>query len=531
MKKAVYLCALLIFIAGVILLAVRLRKGTALLERVETASGEPLVYLPVSGARASSFDKTPDWAPKPDPMASVDGDMLTRWSSDYAPGHQWIYFDLGRKSVVSTVIVRWERAYATDYRILASNDADTWEEVYRQRKSRGGAVKAEFTPVKCRYVKVLGVERVNKDWGISVWEVEIYGPAGHNPRSTVLKEAYLAREENKKKKEEFEERLSKIAAPVPPISEKEFQKGVVYTSWMADELSLPASDLSLAYIKETGFDAVAIMVPAYQEEVDSDVIFTSDEPDGDTPTMAALRHAVQTCHRLGMRVQIKPHVDPRTDEARINIIPSEKWFDSYEEFILRYARFAQENNVELFSIGTELEATTFGAWIHRWDRVIDKVRAVYKGLLTYSANWTEYKGVPFWGKMDFIGIDAYFPLTEKDVPSMEELTDAWRARADEIEKWLGERGLTGKGVLLTEIGYPSADGANRQPWAAVSNVEDQQEQADCLQAMFEVLTGRPWFKGYYIWQYFPQERWSPLGFTVKGKKAEEVIKGWLKETE
>jgi len=49
--------------------------------------------------------------------------------------------------------------------------------------------------------------------------------------------------------------------------------------------------------------------------------------------------------------------------------------------------------------------------------------------------------------------------------------------------------------------------------------------------MFTVLSKRPWFKGYYIWQYFPQERWSPLGFTVKGKKAEEVIKNWLKVSE
>ena len=62
-------------------------------------------------------------------------------------------------------------------------------------------------------------------------------------------------------------------------------------------------------------------------------------------------------------------------------------------------------------------------------------------------------------------------------------------------------------------------------------IEDQKEQADCLEAMFSVLTKRPWFKGYYIWQYFPQDRWSPLGFTVKGKESEEVIKKWLKENE
>jgi hypothetical protein len=210
-------------------------------------------------------------------------------------------------------------------------------------------------------------------------------------------------------------------------------------------------------------------------------------------------------------------------------MPSEEWFDSFEEFTLRYARMAQKNNVEIFSIGTELEATTFEAWSHRWEQIIEKTKEVYDGLLTYSANWTEYQEVPFWDKMDFIGIDAYFPLADTSEPTLEDLKLAWEAVANDIEKWLDARGLSDKGVLLTEIGYPSADGAARQPWVAISHTEDQQEQADCLRATFEVLEKRPWFKGYYIWQYFPQERWSPLGFTVKGKQAEEVIKEHLKK--
>jgi hypothetical protein len=243
--------------------------------------------------------------------------------------------------------------------------------------------------------------------------------------------------------------------------------------------------------------------------------------------MEALKHAVDTCHKLGFRVMMKPHVDPRTNEARVNIMASEKWFDSYEEFVLRYAKFSQENDVELFSVGTELEATTFSAWAHRWNQVIDKVREVYKGDLTYSANWTEYREVPFWDKLEFIGIDAYFPLTSGDYSTVGDLVKAWEEKADDIEKWLKQRNLTEKGVLLTEIGYPSAKGASKQPWVAISKEEDQQEQADCFQAMFEALSKRPWFKGYYIWQYFPQDRWSPLGFTVKGKRSEEVIKEWL----
>ena len=537
MKKIFTLLILVVFVSFSVLgcgssggdTQTKSTQGKSSAQSSEKISDDALVYLTVTGAEASSFDLTPDWAPEPNAMAPVDGDMITRWSSDYATGEQWIYFDLGQQSVVSEIVIKWERAYAKDYKILVSDDAQNWKEVYDQTNAAGGTMVAPFDPVKCRYIKVLGVERVNIDWGISIWEAEIYGPAKDNPGSTITKEAYNSKGEDMDKRAEADALVKKLSSKIVPIALNQFQKGVVYTSWMGDEFSSPVSDITLSYLKEKGFNTISIMIPAYQDDLESEVIFTNDTPEGDTPTDEALKHAVETCHKLGMRVMIKPHIDPRTDEARINIMPSDAWFDSYEKFIVRYAKFSQENNVELFSVGTELEATTFSAWTHRWQQVIDKIKEVYSGVLTYSANWTEYKEVPFWGDMEFIGIDAYFPISNSNNPTLEELKDGWEVHANEIEKWLKEKGLMDKGVILTEIGYPSSDGAGRQPWVAVSSVEDQQEQADCLEAMYSVLSKRSWFKGYYIWQYFPQDRWSPLGFTVKGKKSEVVINEWLKK--
>ncbi|MBU4473650.1 MAG: hypothetical protein KJ842_05805, partial [Candidatus Omnitrophica bacterium] len=57
---------------------------------------------------------------------------------------------------------------------------------------------------------------------------------------------------------------------------------------------------------------------------------------------------------------------------------------------------------------------------------------------------------------------------------------------------------------------------------------DQQEQADALEAMLVVCSSYPWFKGLYWWNYFPQKRWSPLGYTIRGKKAEEILSEWFK---
>ncbi len=502
-------------------------KAIALLEHVEVLPDDPLYYIPATDAKASSFDQTPDWAPEPNAMATVDGDLLTRWSSNYEEGGQWIYFDLGAESIVNNVIIRWERAYATEYQILVSTDMRTWQEVYREENGRGGTQEAVFPAVRCRYVKILGTEKIEDKWGISIWEVEIFGPRTLNPHSTAPKKEYLAKGEVDAKRKEADELIEELSSPIVPLSKNPFQQGVVYTSWTAEEMLLPASDFTLVRLKEMGFDTVSVMVPAYQDTLDSEIIFTNDAPGGDTPTEEALEHAIETCHKLGLRVMLKLHVDPRTDEARVDIRPSEKWFDSYEEMVLRYAALAQKNNVEIFSVGTELEATTFDAWTHRWKGIIARVRDIFKGVITYSANWTEYNEVPFADEMDYMGIDAYFPLTEKDDPSVEELVAAWEKRADEIEEWVKENGFEDKGVVFTEAGYTSADGTNRQPWAAISNREDQQEQADCLEAMFEVFSKRPWFNGNYLWQYMPQERWSPLGFTIDNKKAEKVVREWI----
>lgn len=497
-------------------------------ESVEVGENDPLVYLQALDAKASSFDETPDWAPEPDAMAPVDGNMLTRWSSGYEGASEWITFDLGRESVASNVIIRWERAYATKYKILVSNNNEDWVEVYNETDCKGVAVESTFPAVKCRYLKVLCLEKVEEKWGISIWEIEIYGPKSFNPQSTILKENYLSTAEDEKKKEEAMKLIEEFAAAPVPVADDPVQQGAVYTSWMSDELLMPASDITLVSLKKMGFDSVAIMIPAYQEDLDSPEVFTNDSPGGDTPTDDSIIHAINTCHKLGIRVMLKPHIDPRTDEARVNIIPSEAWFNSYEKLILRYAVIAEKNSVEIFSIGTELEGTTFDMWDARWREIIKKVKEVYKGKLTYSANWTEYKEVPFWDEMDFIGIDAYFPLTTKDNPAQEELAAAWNKTADDIQLWLNENGLTNKSVIFTEIGYTSTTGTNRQPWVAITTIENQDEQANSLEATFSVLKERPWFKGYYLWQYMPQERWSPLGFTVRDKKAEQVVAEWNK---
>ena len=47
---------------------------------------------------------------------------------------------------------------------------------------------------------------------------------------------------------------------------------------------------------------------------------------------------------------------------------------------------------------------------------------MYSGKLTFGANWyLEYEDVTFWDDLDYIGIQAYFPLTKKENQGVDEL--------------------------------------------------------------------------------------------------------------
>jgi hypothetical protein len=487
-----------------------------------------LVYLKIADAAASSFDESPDWAPKPDSMAPFDGDLQTRWSSAYKDG-EWIYFDFGKPKSLSKLVIRWEEAYPASYEILTSDDAKEWKRLILLEGQTGGTNELNFQPVVTRYVKILCVKRVNQEWGISIWEVEPYGPKKENPEDTAL----AARPKTKREKTADEKRLDELRlvtnqiVPSPkPITKDEFQRGVNYTSWSKDELASDISDYSLIYLSRIGVGVIALMAVQYQSDAASPNIYADVKK---TVSDESVGHAINIIHSLGMQVCLKPHVDLADDDARSNILPSEDWFKNYKAFILHYAEIAAKYNVELFCIGTELTNTVMPKWKDRWLDIISEIRKIYKGPLTYAANWDEYEVVSFWPEMDYIGIDAYFPLTNKDNPPKEKLVEAWTKHADTLETWLEKSGLN-KPIIFTEIGYDTIEGSNRQPWRILPTLaeykESQDEQSNCLESLLVVLSQRNWFKGFYWWNYFPRPDIGPLGYTLRGKKGEKILTEW-----
>ena len=486
----------------------------------ETKDG--LVYLRPVAAVASSFDES-EWAPPQDAMAAADGDFETRWSPSLGKDNEWTYFDLGKPKTLTRIVIYWERAYAREYEILTSDDATQWRSAVLMKDRHGGIETIDLPPTTARYVKLIGLKRSNPEWGFSIWEFEIYGPKEFNPEDKPIQEVFPNRKPREVIKLVMEEPLTSSGK----ISAKEFQKGISYSSYSESDLAAKESDAMLEYLKGLNITHVSLSVTWYQDTLESDKMYPEDPQSGRTPNDEALSHVINKAHALGLKVVLKPHLDVQAGDFRGNIPGDEEWFKNYEEFILRYAKFAAKYNVEMFCIGTELGGTPL-KWEQDWRKLIKDVRSVYKGPLVYAANWDEYTEVPFWNELDFMGIDAYFPLTAKNDPSKDELIAGWEKRAGEIENFLKKKNIN-KPVIFTEVGYTSANGTNRKPWEAPSQVEDQKDQAECLDAAMTVLTRKSWFRGLYWWNAFPQETDNPLGFTVKGKLAEGVLAGWYKK--
>lgn len=243
----------------------------------------------------------------------------------------------------------------------------------------------------------------------------------------------------------------------------------------------------------------------------------------------------------GIRTLLKPHLWVTAphgawsgDIAMRDDASWRAWFRQYREFLLHYARLAAAEKMEALCIGTELERSVRVREAD-WRALISEVRALYPGKLTYAANWNrEFEEVPFWDALDFIGIQAYFPLADGEAPGVEDLRRGWEPHLRAIER---VQRAAGKPVLFTEIGYRSAPGAAARPWewperrGARAGAADLPTQARAYEAFFRTFWDRPWFAGAYFWKWYPDAAdagaLAAVDFTPQNKPAQEVLAGWF----
>ncbi len=108
-----------------------------------------------------------------EPPAVIDGSNGSRWASNYAD-NEWIYVDLGEPKEIASVVLQWESAFASAYKLQVSDNAQTWKDIYATENGKGASEEIRFTPLTTRYVRMLGIKRATQ-WGYSLFEFEVYG--------------------------------------------------------------------------------------------------------------------------------------------------------------------------------------------------------------------------------------------------------------------------------------------------------------------------------------------------------------------
>ena len=248
-------------------------------------------------------------------------------------------------------------------------------------------------------------------------------------------------------------------------------------------------------------------------------------------TDEGLRELARQAQARGMGVLIKPHIwllaeVPDQWRGSIDFAAEadwQRWEEDYRQLILHYAGLAADSGMDLFCVGVEL-----GSVVKQrpafWPQLIEEVRAAFAGPITYAANWDDYGEVPFWGLVDYIGVDAYFPLTGRQDATVEQLVRGWEPHRQALQDLCDRQN---RPVLFLEAGYRSIAGAAVEPWDAdVDGAADPGEQADAYEALFRAFWDLPWFAGLFLWEWNATGYSRADDFSPQGKPAEAVLTRW-----
>ncbi|MGL1886738.1 MAG: discoidin domain-containing protein [Reichenbachiella sp.] len=103
---------------------------------------------------------------------AVDGLSDTRWESGHGADDEWIYIDLGTVKQFSGVSIEWEAAYAKQYSIEISDDAQEWHEIHNESQGKGGNDIIALGSQNAQYIRLHCKER-SGEYGYSLFELSV----------------------------------------------------------------------------------------------------------------------------------------------------------------------------------------------------------------------------------------------------------------------------------------------------------------------------------------------------------------------
>jgi PKD repeat protein len=147
-----------------------------------SSAATPVVRADLALAKTATASSSESAALSPD--KANDGNSTTRWGSTFAD-NQWWQVDLGSSKQIDTVILNWEAAFASSYRIQVSTNGTTFTTVATENIAAPGWETTTFTGTAARYVRVLAVTRATSN-GVSFFDAQVFAPVQGNAPTPVI---------------------------------------------------------------------------------------------------------------------------------------------------------------------------------------------------------------------------------------------------------------------------------------------------------------------------------------------------------
>jgi hypothetical protein len=300
-----------------------------------------------------------------------------------------------------------------------------------------------------------------------------------------------------------------------------------HATWK-DSYTTADGQACIARILEAGAPAVIITAYRYMPTLTSSTVTLSDK----CPSDSDIRAGIRAVRAGGGKAILKLHLVCGGGWGG-SIAPSSPttWANSWQAFVETMATIAQQEGASGLVIGCELQSMTRATYTTRWRQVIAAARARFSGPLGYAANWGyppngEPWQVGFWDAVDWLCVDAYYPLSNAASPTAAEIVAAWRkdtSGADPLGSLLALAKAKGKPLIISEFGSRSQRPAGNT-WAAASGVRDDAGQAAVIAGTLQALgsAGVP----VWLWEDVP---WGgdPLGMSLQYKAAYgEIAAAW-----
>ncbi len=304
----------------------------------------------------------------------------------------------------------------------------------------------------------------------------------------------------------------------------------------------------LARIAQSGANYVDIQTILHMDDArsveftDCPSVIKSDSPCHNYSDQD-LQRVINLSREQGLKVLLSVVVvipDSRAGSRALNPVGWDSWFRNYTDLVVHYARIAEANDVALLAIGNELSSTHWRS--ENWNQLIDEVKEVYSGELTYRDNqpiyFPESPRFPAWDRLDYIGINFWWAATGEPPghpyritsPSVELMIDSLERRFARTLNPLVEN--LNKPVLLTEVGPAGWDGVNTDPQRLDCEAEvDNQENVDYMEAVFRIAVERGWVGINAISLQPRNVAWTPEGcitvWDIRDKPIESLIALWF----